>query len=211
MRRPSGDRSPRRGCGSAPSSTTRRTRSAWRSWSRSPGCSPRSWPRSRSRCGSTALWKIVRRASGHEQENGRPRADLRHQHGRGRHRLCHLVPRDPGTGLRHRAARLSGTMGLLDYYKQFDDISESEFNEMLRERRAQEKALALEQVPRAGPLAHGVARAAERRGGGGVGVPSARAAQRLSGRRRHQGASRRLPSATTSAPARSCSATARRS
>lgn len=38
-------------------------------------------------------------------------------------------------------------MGLLDYYKQFDDIGESEFNAMLRERRAQEKALALEQVP----------------------------------------------------------------
>ncbi len=38
-------------------------------------------------------------------------------------------------------------MGLLDYYKQFDDMGESEFNAMLRERRAQEKALALEQVP----------------------------------------------------------------
>jgi histidinol-phosphate aminotransferase len=38
-------------------------------------------------------------------------------------------------------------MGLLDYYKQFDDIGESEFNAMLRERRAQEKALALERVP----------------------------------------------------------------
>ena len=38
-------------------------------------------------------------------------------------------------------------MGLLDYYKQFDDIGESEFNAGLRERRAQEKALALEHVP----------------------------------------------------------------
>jgi histidinol-phosphate aminotransferase len=38
-------------------------------------------------------------------------------------------------------------MGLLDYYKQFDDIGESEFNAVLRERRAQEKALALEHVP----------------------------------------------------------------
>jgi histidinol-phosphate aminotransferase len=38
-------------------------------------------------------------------------------------------------------------MGLLDYYKQFDDIGESEFNAMLRERRAREKALALEHVP----------------------------------------------------------------
>jgi histidinol-phosphate aminotransferase len=38
-------------------------------------------------------------------------------------------------------------MGLLDYYKQFDDIGESEFNAGLRERRAREKALALEHVP----------------------------------------------------------------
>jgi histidinol-phosphate aminotransferase len=38
-------------------------------------------------------------------------------------------------------------MGLLDYYRQFEDIDESEFNRMLRERRAREKALALEHVP----------------------------------------------------------------
>src|SRR5919197_2180574 len=38
-------------------------------------------------------------------------------------------------------------MGLLDYYRQFEDIEHSEFNKMLRERRAREKALALEHVP----------------------------------------------------------------
>ena len=38
-------------------------------------------------------------------------------------------------------------MGLLDYYKQFEDIGESEFNATLRARRAEEKALALEHVP----------------------------------------------------------------
>jgi histidinol-phosphate aminotransferase len=38
-------------------------------------------------------------------------------------------------------------VGLLDYYRQFDDIGESEFNKTLRERRAREKALALEIVP----------------------------------------------------------------
>ena len=38
-------------------------------------------------------------------------------------------------------------MGLLDYYRQFDDIGESEYNKTLRARRAQEKALALEMVP----------------------------------------------------------------
>jgi histidinol-phosphate aminotransferase len=38
-------------------------------------------------------------------------------------------------------------VGLLDYYRQFDDIGESEYNKTLRERRAREKALALERVP----------------------------------------------------------------
>ncbi len=38
-------------------------------------------------------------------------------------------------------------MGLLDYYRQFEDIDESEFNQTLRKRRAAEKALALEHVP----------------------------------------------------------------
>lgn len=38
-------------------------------------------------------------------------------------------------------------MGLLDYYRQFEDLTEDEVNRGLRERRAQEKALALEQVP----------------------------------------------------------------
>jgi histidinol-phosphate aminotransferase len=38
-------------------------------------------------------------------------------------------------------------MGLLDYYRQFEDIGESEYNQILRERRAREKALALEEVP----------------------------------------------------------------
>ena len=38
-------------------------------------------------------------------------------------------------------------MGLLDYYRQFDDMDESEVNERLRERRAEERAMALEHVP----------------------------------------------------------------
>jgi histidinol-phosphate aminotransferase len=38
-------------------------------------------------------------------------------------------------------------MGLLDYYRQFEDMDESEVNAVLRERRAKEKALALEHVP----------------------------------------------------------------
>ena len=38
-------------------------------------------------------------------------------------------------------------MGLLDYYKQFEDIDEIEANKVRRARRAREKAMALEQVP----------------------------------------------------------------
>jgi histidinol-phosphate aminotransferase len=38
-------------------------------------------------------------------------------------------------------------MSLLDYYRQFEDMEESEYNELLRRRRQREKALALEHVP----------------------------------------------------------------
>jgi histidinol-phosphate aminotransferase len=38
-------------------------------------------------------------------------------------------------------------MGLLDYYRQFEDMDESEVNSLLRERRRRQKALALEHVP----------------------------------------------------------------
>jgi histidinol-phosphate aminotransferase len=37
-------------------------------------------------------------------------------------------------------------VGLLDYYRQFEDVDQEEWNRGLRERRAQEKALALERV-----------------------------------------------------------------
>jgi histidinol-phosphate aminotransferase len=38
-------------------------------------------------------------------------------------------------------------MGLLDYYRQFDDVDEEELNRERRERRARERALELERVP----------------------------------------------------------------
>src|SRR5947209_4103957 len=38
-------------------------------------------------------------------------------------------------------------MGLLDYYRQFDDVQEEELNRERRARRAEERALALERVP----------------------------------------------------------------
>ena len=38
-------------------------------------------------------------------------------------------------------------MGLLDYYKQFEDVDEEELNKARRERRAREKRLALERAP----------------------------------------------------------------
>src|SRR5213592_4725319 len=41
---------------------------------------------------------------------------------------------------------MAGAMGLLDYYRQFDDLDEEVINRGLRERRARERALALERV-----------------------------------------------------------------
>ena len=38
-------------------------------------------------------------------------------------------------------------MGLLDYYRQFDDVDQESVNRVLRARRAQEKALALAEIP----------------------------------------------------------------
>src|SRR5918997_6205276 len=38
-------------------------------------------------------------------------------------------------------------MGLLDYYRQFEDIDEEELNRARRERRARERAMELEKVP----------------------------------------------------------------
>src|SRR5947209_7401486 len=38
-------------------------------------------------------------------------------------------------------------MGLLDYYRQFDDITEEELNRKRRARRERERALALERIP----------------------------------------------------------------
>jgi histidinol-phosphate aminotransferase len=38
-------------------------------------------------------------------------------------------------------------VGLLDYYRQFEDVDEEEANKLRRARRAREKALALEQIP----------------------------------------------------------------
>src|SRR3954447_15626174 len=41
---------------------------------------------------------------------------------------------------------MAGALGLLDYYRQFDDLDEEVINRELRARRAREKALALERV-----------------------------------------------------------------
>ena len=38
-------------------------------------------------------------------------------------------------------------MGLLDYYRQFEDVDEEELNRARRERRRREKQLALQEVP----------------------------------------------------------------
>ena len=38
-------------------------------------------------------------------------------------------------------------MGLLDYYRQFEDADEGELNKLRRERRARERRLAVQQIP----------------------------------------------------------------
>ena len=58
-----------------------------------------------------------------------------------------LVPGHPGPRLRHRAAVAAADRGPARLLPQFDDMGESEYNKALRERRAREKALALEHVP----------------------------------------------------------------
>ena len=72
-------------------------------------------------------------------------------------------------------------MGLLDYYRQFDDIGESEVNRELRERRAREKALALERVPVLDLSGTEWPESAARRGRRRLRLPGARAAERLPG------------------------------
>ena len=54
-------------------------------------------------------------------------------------------------------------MGLLDYYKQFEGLSEEEVNGGLREEAAERKRKALTQVQNARPLADHLARPAPRR------------------------------------------------
>ncbi len=71
------------------------------------------------------VWKIVRRASGHEQEKGALETIFVISMAVAGDRVPDLVPRDPGARSSSIAPAL---MGLLDYYKQFDDIGESEFN-----------------------------------------------------------------------------------
>ena len=65
-----GARSRSPGCGSARRSTTRPARTSSASRSRSPASSRRCSSRSRCARGWTALWRLLRRAAGHEQREG---------------------------------------------------------------------------------------------------------------------------------------------
>src|SRR4051812_1209521 len=75
---------------------------------------------------------------------GDDRADLHPGADRGGKRVRLLV-------LHHRrswtAARPHAVVGLLDYYRQFDDVDQEEINRGLRARRARERELALAEVP----------------------------------------------------------------
>src|SRR3954452_2774461 len=75
---------------------------------------------------------------------GHDRAHLHHRAADRRDRVRLLV-------LHHRRARTlarpHALVGLLDYYRQFDDVDQEEINRELRARRAREKAQALAEIP----------------------------------------------------------------
>src|SRR6059058_2180164 len=79
-----------------------------------------------------------------QADRGRRRAGLRRQRGDRSRRVLVLVPD-------HRGARAADStlalMGLLDYYRQFDDMSDAEASERLLRKRDQERAKALAQIP----------------------------------------------------------------
>ena len=88
-------------------------------------------------------WKLVRRAAGHRQEQGALERIFAHQRGAGARAVHDLVPRDRGPGAEPRAHQL---VGLLDYYRQFEEVDERELNKERRARRDRERKLALERV-----------------------------------------------------------------
>src|SRR3954452_5147226 len=72
------------------------------------------------------------------------RARLRHQR---RHRGCGVLVLVPDHRWARAADRTLALMGLLDYYRQFDDMSEAEVSERLRKKRDEDRARALAHIP----------------------------------------------------------------
>ena len=90
-------------------------------------------------------WKLVRRAGGYEQKRGALEGSSSSApHRRLDLRFWFLIIQGPGPSV---APRTSRAVGLLDYYRQFEDMEEEEINSALRARRKREKELALEEVP----------------------------------------------------------------
>ena len=139
----------------------------------------------------------------------RARADLRRHAGDRRGRPSASGSSSSRAPARRWPRRTSPRLGLLDYYRQFEDIDEEELNKVLRARRAREKALALEQVPDARPVRHRVAGLPQLRGHERLDLHRARARERLPRPPRRATSAACWPSATGSSPSRSWSATAR--
>ena len=89
------------------------------------------------------VWRLLRRAAGHEQREGMLGRDLRHDGDRRCARVRLLVHRDPGPGTGAGAALMRR---FLDYYRQFDELPPDEISRELRARRDAENAL-VEQPP----------------------------------------------------------------
>ena len=95
-------------------------------------------------------WRLVRRAAGYEQKKGALEWIFVISLAIAGTRVHDLVLHHPGP----RLVRLlwpdrvaPPALGLLDYYRQFDDMDQEEVNQRLREKRRREKEMELQVVP----------------------------------------------------------------
>ena len=154
------------------------------SWASSPRCS------SRCRCASRLdrVWRIVRRAAGHEQREGALPRIFGASAVIALVRLRVLVPDHPGPG----ALVLVGLMRrLFGYYRQFDELSPDEVSRGAAGAPRRGAPPPSGAAAAAGPLRRRLARAAARRGDQRRDVRAAARGQRLPGRDAAAGGDRR--------------------
>ena len=151
-------------------------------------------------------WKLARRAGGHHQERGALERIFVLAIGVALVVFGVLVLHRPGAGTVARAHEL---VGLLDYYKQFEDVDEEQLNVERRERRRREKELALQRVETIDLSSTEWPEFPNSEVDERLDLHRARARERLSRPPRDEACAACWRSATGSSPSRSCSATAR--